>query len=360
VRHFDSTLNYSSVNEDWRTELAALHPDAAGPILCITGSGDRPLNLLAHTTGRVVAIDCNPSQNHLLRLKVAALETLRFEDYGAYLGLTDAAGRWRLAIHARLDARLPGSSRAYWRRHRRQIARGVLYAGRFERHFRRIGRLARLVRRERIERLLGFESLEEQRAFMREQWDTAGWRLVFGLAVCPLVSRVAFRDPAFYRHACVPVGPTLHARMCRLLEGTLARDCFMLGLVFRGRLPEGDLPPYLTPDGVEVIRERLAQLSIVDDRLEHYLSCTAPQRFTRFSLSDLPSYLSVHDYARLMALVLHRAAPEARIVIRQFLSRYSLPPAIEARIEREHQLETRLAQEDHAFAYEFVIATPRH
>src|SRR3989304_1188591 len=44
---FFKTLNYASVNEDWRTEAEALRPGPEDTVLCVTGSGDRPLALLA-------------------------------------------------------------------------------------------------------------------------------------------------------------------------------------------------------------------------------------------------------------------------------------------------------------------------
>ena len=80
-------LAYSSVNEDWRTEAAALRlaPDAR--VLCVTGSGARPLDLLAVTPARVVAIDVNAAQNHLLELRVGAMRALQFDAYTAFLGL---------------------------------------------------------------------------------------------------------------------------------------------------------------------------------------------------------------------------------------------------------------------------------
>ena len=44
---FFSRLSYSFGNEDWRTEKRALGIRPHDQVLCITASGDRPLNLLA-------------------------------------------------------------------------------------------------------------------------------------------------------------------------------------------------------------------------------------------------------------------------------------------------------------------------
>src|SRR4029453_10196193 len=132
---FLRTLNYASVNEDWRTEAEALRVGSSDSVLCVTGGGDRPLNLLALDPARVVAIDLNPAQNHLLTLKVAAMRRLPFEEYAAFLGLTRPPASWRAQRWHALRGELPPASRGFWDRHRRPIRAGVIYQGRWERYY---------------------------------------------------------------------------------------------------------------------------------------------------------------------------------------------------------------------------------
>ena len=65
VKDFMTTLNYASCNEDWRSEWDALEIKPNDRVLCITGSGDRPLNLLLQNPKDVIAMDLNPIQNNL-------------------------------------------------------------------------------------------------------------------------------------------------------------------------------------------------------------------------------------------------------------------------------------------------------
>lgn len=354
---FFRTLNYSSVNEDWRTELAALRLQPEDRVLCVTGSGDRPLDLLAAAPAAVVAIDRNPAQQALLHLKVAALRELPFGDYTRFLGLREAPGAWRDAVLARLAPGLPPGASAFWHAHPGLVRRGAIYGGRFERHMRRLARLARLVRPRAVPALFAFTDLDAQRRFVAETWDRPAWRLLVRAMLSPVASRIALRDPAYYAHAQVPVGQTIHRRMRRALERHLARENFMVGLALAGRLPDGDLPPYLTQHGCERIRARLERLTVEDADLLEYLTQTAPRSFTRFSLSDVPSYLTAAGFRHLLGGVVRCAAPRARLVVRQFLTRYDLPADLAAAITREPDLERRLAAEDRAFVYEFLIAT---
>ncbi len=353
-RAFGDTLNYSSVNEDWRTEIAALQMRPGDRVLCITGSGARPLTLLAAENVRVTAIDSVPAQNHLLRLLVAALRELPAEEALGFIGLTERPADWRLGC---LDGlRLPEPSRAYWASHRAEIGQGVLYQGRFERHFQRLSGMVRRVRGRAIRTLLSFDDLDKQREFIRSTWDTWWWRWIYWVSLHPLASRLWFGDPAYYAHTAVPVGPTVYRRMNAGLERILARDNFMVSLLFTSRLSPYDLPPHLRVEGIARIRPRLDNLDIVDADLQTHLRDPSAPHYERFSLSDVPSFMTAEEFAGLIDLVVAAAAPKARIVLRQFLTRYVVPSAATSRLVRDRELEARLADEDRTFAYEFLVA----
>jgi S-adenosylmethionine-diacylglycerol 3-amino-3-carboxypropyl transferase len=353
---FHRTLNYASVNEDWRTEAAALRIGSTDTVLCVTGSGDRPLDLLALDPGRVVAIDLNPAQNHLLVLKMAAMQQLAYEPYAAFLGLTAAPGSWRWEVWRGLRRELPPTSRTFWQERERMMRAGVIYQGRWERFYRRRALLARVLRPRAIPALFEFDTLEEQRTFVRDHWDARVWRAAYATVCSPLASRLLLRDPAYYAHVAVPVAQVLYRRMRASLDLYLARENFMVSLVLLGRLPEADLPPYLTPAGHALISPRLERLQVVTADLTEYLATQPKGAFTRFSLSDVPSFLPASGFERLLGGVIQRAAPGARVVLRQFLTRYAPAAHHAARLAREPELETRLALEARASAYEFLVA----
>jgi S-adenosylmethionine-diacylglycerol 3-amino-3-carboxypropyl transferase len=356
---FFRTINYASVNEDWRTEAAALRLGPSDTVLCVTGSGDRALDLLPHAPRRIVAIDLNPTQNHLLALKMAAMLHLPFDEYAAFLGLHEVSPGWRAEAWQHLRQEMETASRSFWEQRVWMIRAGVIYQGRWERYYRRVSRIARLLRPRAIRRLFEFEDIEQQRAFVHEHWDRTLWRTIYQLMCSPVVSRLFFRDPAFYAHVAVPVGGVLYERMSASLERHLARENFMIGLVLLGRLPERDLPPYLTPDGYAAIRPRLDRIEVVTADVVEYLHTQRRDAFSRFSLSDVPSFLNAAGFERLLQGVIGCATPAARVCVRQFLTRYSLPAHLAGRFSREPELEARLAAEDRAFAYEFIVAEVR-
>jgi S-adenosylmethionine-diacylglycerol 3-amino-3-carboxypropyl transferase len=356
---FFATLNYSSCNEDWKTERAALRIGAGDRVLCVTGSGDRPLHLLLDAPASVVAIDANPAQGRLLALKAAALAELDFERYRSYLGFRDEGDR--LALHARVAPRLTTVDRDWWAERASLISRGVLYQGRWERHYRRLAAAARLLRGRLIDRLFELDSLEEQREFVRSCWDRPAWRLTYRLLCSRAFSRVFFGDPAFYRNVTpgLGIGDYVYDRMLGSLERRLARRNFMLSLLFRGRITDEDLPPYLSREAFEPLRRGLAasKLSTRTQPLTEYLESQAAGAFTRLSLSDVPSYLDKAGWERLLAAMLGAAAPGARFCIRLFLTGHEIPEPLRGRLRREPELERELEARDRCFAYRFIVGT---
>jgi S-adenosylmethionine-diacylglycerol 3-amino-3-carboxypropyl transferase len=285
---------------------------------------------------------------------------LPFDEYAAFLGLHEVSPGWRAEAWQHLRQAMETASRSFWEQRVWMIRAGVIYQGRWERYYRRVSGVARLLRARAIRRLFEFEDIEQQRAFVREHWDTTLWRTLYQVMCSPVVSRLFFRDPAFYAHVAVPVGRVLYERMRASLERHLARENFMVGLVLLGRLPKWDLPPYLTPEGYAAIRPRLGRIEAVTADVVEYLHTQTRDSFSRFSLSDVPSFLTANGFERMLQGVIGCATLAARVCIRQFLTRYSLPAHLAERFAREPELEARLAEEDRAFAYEFIVAEVRN
>jgi len=241
VSDFRSTLNYSSVNEDWRTEARALAIGPGDRVLAITGGG-RPLDLLLAGPERVVAIDAVPAQSALLELEAAAMRTLAYDGYAAFLGLTLATRAERRRV---LDRLLAGSvprrgptgartGRSWKGASSSKVAGALLPAGvddgapRPPREdpaalrFRGPRGAARL-----RERALGYRRLE----------------LAPRCVPLRVVLRSVLGDPAFHAHVAVRPGRFVRERMKESLLSVLARDNFMVSLTLRGQLAPATYRP---------------------------------------------------------------------------------------------------------------------
>ena len=93
---------------------------------------------------------------------------------------------------------------------------------------------------------------------------------VFGSAT---FSRIFFGDPGFYQFVSrdMNIGKYIFDSMKRYLESYLARKNFMLSLMFRGRMDEYDLPPYLDRSCVRKIIERMDRMEIRTENILEFL-----------------------------------------------------------------------------------------
>lgn len=149
--NFYERLSYSFGNEDWRTEQKALQLTAKDSVLCITASGDRALNLLSSPCASMTAIDANPIQNALLDLKKAALGSLGYDEYVAFLGLRPMQDR--MSCYEKLRPSLDPLSDEIWKKNSHKIRKGVVFQGTIEKMAKVSSILALALRRKKIEKL---------------------------------------------------------------------------------------------------------------------------------------------------------------------------------------------------------------
>lgn len=348
---FATSLNFTSSNEDGRTELAALALSPDDRVLCLTASGTRPLDLLLGDPGDILAIDINPAQNHLLRLKIAAFKTLSDDELYAYLGLEQTADR--LAIHARVETALSEDARRFWSARTAVIRKGVWKTGRWERVLRFLAGILRLVRGRRLDQLFAARTVEEQHQIWLEHFEDAFWKSSIHL----LSSRF------FWTHVIgEPGGQFLPDRTetTRRLTAAFhnASKHFLFSqsdfatLIFLGQHTSSSaLPVHLQRANLALVRDRLDRIQIADIGLAA-LESDKYGSFSAFSLSDFGSYCTPQAYAACWDGVLKTARPGARFCERAFMNPLALPTAFEHRISLDNSLSDQLSTRDRAIIYD--------
>ncbi|HEY9428356.1 MAG TPA: DUF3419 family protein, partial [Gemmatimonadaceae bacterium] len=98
-------LYFAQVREDPLLEMEALRPTADDTTVVVGSGGCTALSLLAGG-GRVIAVDNNTTQNHLIELKVAAVALLPLRDAVAFLGGASESGELRMSTYAVLRGSL--------------------------------------------------------------------------------------------------------------------------------------------------------------------------------------------------------------------------------------------------------------
>lgn len=349
--NFYTRLSYSFGNEDWETEKSALQIQPDSSVLCVTASGDRPLNLLSTECKQIVTIDANPIQNALFDLKKAALKHFDYDDYIAFLGLTPMEQRWQ--HYDKLKDNLSPQSQALWQEHHTKVKNGVLFSGAVEKLGKTSATVANFFRRKKIEQLLSFDDLDEQIAFVEKEFDTKGWEILFNVVH---TFRRFLQDPGLYEYVdpSLHVGKFLHSRISRYLKHSLAKESALLNLLLTGAPHLDHLPPYLCEERSPLIKQRLDRISFETIDLLSYLEQAPENHFDRFSMSDVASYIPKQAFNNMIKNLVRVAKPGSRFCIRQFLSNYDIPKDLQHFFNRDSKLEEQLEHQDNCFVYRFM------
>ncbi|MDR3476414.1 MAG: DUF3419 family protein [Gammaproteobacteria bacterium] len=353
---FYTKLNYSIGNEDWRVEAQALRVKKESRVICVTASGDRPLHLLMTDCAEIISIDMNRTQNYLLELKIAAIAKLDYEKYLAFLGCTPCSTR--LVIFRELKSALSKDAADFWEAHQKLLERGIIYQGRTERLTQLGAKAFRLVRNQKIKKLFAFDDLNEQRQFIKAEWDTRALRKTFEMLINPKLSQFFFKDPglnSFVDFANKP-GTYIYERMIVCLNTHLAKKSPLIQLLFTGKLmPEGYFP-YLTYEGYTAIRRHMNRINIITGNIIDFMEhATNANQIDAFSMSDIASYMPQAIFEKLLRSIQNAATPDARFCLREFISNRKIPADLQATYKRDMDLEKKLEKEESNFVYRFMV-----
>lgn len=303
-------VRYANAWEDADILCAALRPRPGQRLLSIAAAGDNAFALAAEGA-EVVAVDLSPAQLALVELKRAALRRLDYADVLAFLGVR--AARDRLATYRALEPGLSSAARAFWRARPRDVERGVIHAGRFERYFALFRRfvLPLVHRRATVRALLAPRTPADRVDFFDRRWDNLRWRLLFRVFFGRFLQGRLGRDPQFLRHVEGSVTDGLLARTRHALtELDPAANPFIAYILtgnFTGNF--GECPPrYLRPEKFDAVREGCGRITLRRGPVQ-----SADGAFDGFNLSDVFEYLSPPTSQAVFRALVAKARSGARL-----------------------------------------------
>jgi len=332
-------LYFAQVREDPLLEIEALHPTADRTLVVVSSGGCTALSLLARGAGRVVAVDTNMTQNHLVELKAAAICSLDPECLPGFLGAAHSPAAMRTSQYATLRFSLSYEAAKYWDSHSRMIAKGALNAGVSERFIRVfVGAMRALIHpASRVDRLLACRTLGEQRQLCESEWNSRRWRTLFRA----LLSRGSFNrtyDSRFFENV---ENTGFAAHFLALVEHGLCEipvaTNYFLHHMLRGTYPSipGGVPPYLDPATLAESRENLGRLELVDGGYAQYLATCDDESVDGFALSNICEWLDQAQIDELFAQVIRAAKPGACVCFRNFIGHTEVPAFLRSVIRED-------------------------
>lgn len=353
----DLPLMYGQGREDIRVDLNALSIQPSDKVLVISSGGCSALRLLAEGPALMTSIDLNRSQNYLLELKRAAIRVFERSACIKFFGEEDASPQERQGWLDMLWDDLPDDAAAYWKTHRRQVNRGVNYAGRTDRLSRITGLVLRyLIHSPRVfDEIMALQTLEEQRNYFRERFNNRRWRAFLRLCLnSHTLRRIYGEGFSKYLSDDTSLSQHLERKIEKAFYSTMLNKNFLMTQLLFGRPPAGGYcASYLSDDCYQRVKQNLEKLHVVSANLLDFITREDIQKtYSKVTLSNVIECIP-QDALRLFFIQLSEFLPSGGVVVTRSMighQKYNLPPELEI----DHNLSERLTDQEQTYMYSKV------
>jgi S-adenosylmethionine-diacylglycerol 3-amino-3-carboxypropyl transferase len=352
-------LLFAQCWEDPQLDAEALDVRPDHVVFSVTSGGCNTLSLAALGPAKVFAVDLNATQNYLLELKIVGLRTLNHGEYLELLGARESS--FRRDLYQSVRGELSPMARAYWDTQGRAIENGVLRSGRYERYLGACRRMLQVIEGpQTLEALFDADSLDAQRRFYDETWDTRVWRLFFRMFFSRPVLGLGGLDPQCftYVNGVKSFGEHFRKLARHALVDLPIRENYFLAQICLGRyLDERAVPPYLKAENFETLRAAADRIEILTGEIGTILRNLPANSVHRFNYSNVFEWVPQETFENMLQETHRVAKPGGRLCYRNLLVRRKHPETMNDLFAPKHDLAGRLLWKDRSFVYShFEIA----
>lgn len=347
-------IRYASCWEDAEVLLEALGNLSNKQVLSIASAGDNSFSLLVNDAAKITAVDVNEVQLHLCELKKTAIEELSHAEYLQFAGFE--ACDTRIATFDKLAIKMPCSAYHYWKQHLDQIQAGFVYQGKFEKYLRSFAiKILPLVHSKKTRTaLVQTKSVEEQRLFYVNKWNTWRYRLLFKIFFSKAVMGKYGRDPEFLKEVKLKVSDYIFQKTEKHLSSKYVHNNHFVYYLMNGDF-KNHLPHYARKENYEIIKQRI-------DRIEFkkgYIQDFASIEYQAYNLSNIFEYMSKEIYEDVAKAMLDKGLPGTLYAYWNLMVPRRISGSFPEICEYEKNLSTNLSEQDKCFFYNQFILDKR-
>ena len=348
------TLNW----EDPEMDRKALNIKPGDAMMTITSGGCNTLGFLLQDPSCIYTIDINPSQSHVIELKIKAMKYLGFKEFIAFVGLKPSENRLR--TYSQIRKSLSYGAADFWDFNSPIIKKGFLINGRYEKFVKLVGRFISLIQgKRRINDLFIERKLDDQKAFYEKEWNTGRTRAIFNLFFNKyILARRGLKADYFeFDDGSNSFAESFFKRFSKVLRDVPVTGNYFLHLYLKGCYSSLDeLPDYLQEKNFEIIKNRLDRIQIVTADAKKWLTDIPDNSLNCLSLSNICELMSLDDTLLLFKEVLRAGTPDARICFRNLVIPREVPECLSDKILRDKKLSDEIFSKDRSFVYGKVAA----
>jgi len=349
---------YANCWEDPQLDRAAFGIAQDDVVFSITSGGCNVLTFLLDNPRKVIALDINPHQSHLLELKIAAFRMLSYRRNLEFFGARPSPARLKY-YRDRLRPCLSEGALQFWDAHPKKIARGIIHAGRYERYMRLLRKTvnAPFGKRRLVKEMFEADGPAAREKLFRERWQDAWWKLLTGVMLSRRLNSFLF-DKAFFAYLDrdFSFGRHFAAKAERALVRLPMKENYFLAYILLGRFfDESTLPLYLRRENFRLIRDRLDRVEIVTDSCEHYFANLEASSISKFNFSNIFEWMSPAAFEGLLRETVRVAKDKAILTYRNLLVFRERPASLGGTIRSRTELAKTLQENDLSFIYDNYV-----
>ena len=348
---------YANCWEDPALDRAAFGIDADDVIFSITSGGCNVLTFLIDNPRKVIALDLNPHQSHLLELKMAAFRGLSYEQTLEFSGVRPSSSRSR--YYRMVRPLLSREAAAFWDRRPEKIEPGFVHCGRYEGYMRLLRKaVVVLPRKQRlVQEFYETESPAARQRLFQERWEGPAWRFLTRVMLSRRLNSRLF-DRAFfaYLEEDFSFGQHFAAKAERALTELPLKENYFLSYILLGKpYDESNLPHYLRKENWDAIRGRLDRIEIITAGCEAYFSTLPDSSISKFNFSNIFEWVPEAAFEALLRETIRVARDGAVLTYRNLLVPRRRPESLGTHILSCPEISESLRAADLYFIYDNYV-----
>ena len=344
--------------EDPKADNAALKIKSNDTILAITSGGCNVLGFLLSDPEIIYSIDINPAQSWMLELKIAAIKSLRFDDFISFVGLKEHDNR--LSLFEKVKPFLSKEALEFWNRQDKILKKGFLMNGKYERFILVAGKFLNLLQgKKRVRGLFKEKTREEQEIYFDTVWNTKRLHYLFKLLFNKrmLAKRGLVADYFHFDDGSKSFAESFYNRSKKAFRDIPVKGNYFLSLYLLGKYSnDKEVPAYLKRENFEIIKSRVDRIKIITADAQGWLDSMPAESINCFALSNICELMSEKDTHRLFSAVAVTARKNAKVIFRNLMIPREVPEDLRSEIIKDEALSKEIQFNDRSFVYGKVAA----
>ena len=349
-RPFFKKIAYSTCWEDFETINNALQINEKDRLISISSAGCNVLNALLFSPKKILAIDFNPYQNHLLELKIESIKNLNYEEFIELIGVKESKNRNK--IYKKIRKKLSKNSQEFWNKNTKLIQKGIMYNGKQEKYIKLIGRILRSFKGNKIfEEFLQLKKIEQQKQYFNLYFKGFIWNSFFRFLYSKPVMLVA-KDKLVLNQID---DNSYHIKFKKRTEHAIKnipvyKNPFA-SLALRGKyLDERFYPDYLKKENFEKLKNNVDRIEIKNSNIADLLKKQPKNSYTKINLSNSLDWITPEEFEDALKEVARVLKDKGRFCYFNTLINRKIPNSIK-NIKSKKEKADKLLKKDRSFLY---------